>query len=168
MYSIQPGPHSVPAGCFLPAGDRTVSLTAGLVPGTAQADRRGLVRAPHASDEAVPVPSTCKERGTSIHGLRQCTCALCEAAAWIADLSPLQAACAHKGHVPCAALRLSPVTLLCHFLPAGHAKHGAAPTGAFDWTQSGQSGAWGNPNKLHRNIENDIPMPCLPVLTLTA
>ena len=57
-----------------------------------------------------------------------------------------------------------PMTLLCHFLPAGHAKHGAAPTGAFDWTQSGQSGAWGNPNKLHRNIENDIPMPCLPMI----
>jgi hypothetical protein len=53
------------------------------------------------------------------------------------------------------------MTLLCHFLPAGHAKHGAAPTGAFDWTQSNQAGAWGNPNKLHRNIENDIPMPCL-------
>ena len=27
MYSIQPGPHSVPAGCFLPAGDRTVTPT---------------------------------------------------------------------------------------------------------------------------------------------
>ena len=50
VYSIQPGPHSVPAGCFLPAGDRTVSFAAGLVPGTAQADRRGLVRAPRASD----------------------------------------------------------------------------------------------------------------------
>ncbi len=59
-----------------------------------------------------------------------------------------------------------PMTLLCHFLPAGHAKHEAAPTGAFDWTQSDRAGAWGNPknpNKLHRNIENDIPMPCLPM-----
>ncbi len=93
MYSTQPGPHSVPAGCFLPAGDRAASLTAGLVPETAQADWRGLVRAPHASDEAVPVPSTCEERRTSTHGLRQCIRALCEAAAWIADLSPLQAAC---------------------------------------------------------------------------
>ena len=63
-----------------------MSLAAGLVPGTAQADWRGLVRAPHASDEAVPVPSTCEERRTSIHGLRQCIRALC------ADLSPLQAA----------------------------------------------------------------------------
>ena len=93
MYSIQPGAHSVPAGCFLPAGDRTVSLTAGLVPGTAQVNRRGLVCVPHASDEAVPVPSTSEERRTSIHSLRQCIRALCEAAAWIADLSPLQAAC---------------------------------------------------------------------------
>ena len=38
-----------------------------------------------------------------------------------------------------------PITLLRHFLPAGHAKHGAAPTGAFDWTQSGQSGLGGTP-----------------------
>ena len=37
----------------------------------------------------------------------------------------------------------------------------AAPQGVFDWTQSGQSGAWGYPNKLHGDIENDIPMPCL-------
>lgn len=34
--------------------------------------------------------------------------------------------------------------------------------GVFDRTQSIRPGAWGNPNKLHRNIENDIPMPCLP------
>ena len=94
MYSIQPGPHSVPAGCFLPAGDRTVSLTVGLVPGNAQVDRSGLVRAPHASDEAVHVPSTSEEWRTSIHGLRQCIRALCEAATWIADLSPIQVACA--------------------------------------------------------------------------
>ena len=33
--------------------------------------------------------------------------------------------------------------------------------GVFDRTQRVRSGAWGNPNKLHRNIENDIPMPCL-------
>ena len=70
-----------------------MSLTAGLVPGTAQVNRRGLVCAPHASDEAVPVPSTSEERRTSIHGLRQCICALCEAAAWIADLSPPRVAC---------------------------------------------------------------------------
>ena len=38
-----------------------------------------------------------------------------------------------------------PITLLRHSLPAGHAKHGAAPTGAFDWTQSGQSGLGGTP-----------------------
>ena len=63
------------------------------MPGTAQANRRGLIRAPHASDEAVSVPNTSEERRTSIHGLRQCIRALCEAAAWLSDLSPLQAAC---------------------------------------------------------------------------
>ena len=60
------------------------------------------------------------------------------------------------GRTPCALLR--------HSLPAGHTKHEAAPTGAFDWTLCGQSGVWGNPNKLHQNIENDIPIPCLPVI----
>ena len=112
MYSIQPGPHSVPAGRFLPEEDRTVSLAAGLVSGTAQADRRGVVRAPHASDEAVPVPSASGEQRISIHGLRKCIRALCEAATLIADLSPLRAACVAsfrtRGTPLCAALRLSP------------------------------------------------------------
>lgn len=80
----------------------------------------------------------------------------------------LASLCSVQGARPLRRSAATPMMLLHHFLPAGHAKHGAAPTGAFDWTQSGQSGAWGNPNKLHRNIENDIPMPCLPVLTLTA
>ena len=110
MYSIQPGPHSVPAGRFLPAGDRTASLTAGLVPGTAQANRRGLIPAPHASDEAVPVPSASEERRTSIHGLRPCIRALCETAAWITDLSPLQAAC-----VASLRTRGTPLALLCGY-----------------------------------------------------
>ena len=110
MYSIQPGPHSVAAGRFLPAGDRTASLTAGLVPGTAQANRRGLIPAPHASDEAVSVPNTCEERRTSIHGLRQCIRALCEAAAWIADLSPLQAAC-----IASLRTRSTPLAPLCGY-----------------------------------------------------
>ena len=58
-----------------------------------------------------------------------------------------------------------PLTSLHRFLPAGHAKHGATPSGVFDWTQSGQSGAWGNPNKAHREIQKDIPMPCLLILS---
>ena len=33
----------------------------------------------------------------------------------------------------------------------------ATPSGVFDWTQSGQSGAWGNPNQRFRNIQKDIP-----------
>ena len=110
MYSIQPGPHSVAAGRFLPAGDRTASLTAGLVPGTAQANRRGLIRAPHASDEAVSVPNTSEERRTSIHGLRQCIRALCEAAAWLSDLSPLQAAC-----IASLCTRGTPLAPLCGY-----------------------------------------------------
>jgi len=73
----------------------------------------------------------------------------------------LASLCSVQGARPLRRSAATPMMLLHHFLPAGHAKHGAAPTGAFDWTQSGQSGAWGNPNKLHRNIENDIPMPCL-------
>ncbi len=33
----------------------------------------------------------------------------------------------------------------------------ATPSGVFDWTQSGQSGAWGDPNQRFRNIQKDIP-----------
>ena len=63
--------------------------------------------------------------------------------------------------------RSAAIPMMLHYsLPAGHAKHGAAPTGAFGWTQSGQSGAWGNPNKLHRNIENDIPMQLVPSICI--
>ena len=53
-------------------------------------------------------------------------------------------------------------------IPRADVREGAATgrdkshaEGVFDRTQSVRSGAWGNPNKLHRNIENDIPMPCL-------
>ena len=38
------------------------------------------------------------------------------------------------------------MALLGHSFPAGHAKHGTVPTGAFDWLRCGQSGAWGVPN----------------------
>lgn len=48
------------------------------------------------------------------------------------------------------------------FLPAGHAKHGATPSGVFDWTLSGQSGAWGSPNKRAAISEKDIAAHCLP------
>jgi hypothetical protein len=33
----------------------------------------------------------------------------------------------------------------------------ATPSGVFDWTPSGQSGVWGNPNQRFRNIQKDIP-----------
>ena len=32
----------------------------------------------------------------------------------------------------------------------------ATPSGVFDWTPSGQSGVWGNPNQRFRNIQKDI------------
>ena len=37
----------------------------------------------------------------------------------------------------------------------------ATPSGVFDWTRSGQSGAWGNPNKAFRDSQKDIPKHCL-------
>ena len=73
-----------------------------------------------------------------------------------------------QGAHPLRRSAVIPLTSLHRFLPAGHAKHGATPSGVFDWTQSGQSGAWGNPNKAHREIQKDIPMPCLPTLAPTA
>ena len=158
MYSIQPGPHSVPAGCFLPAGDRTASL----VPGTAQANRRGLIRAPHASDEAVSVPNTSEERRTSIHGLRQCIRALCEAAAWLSDLSPLQAAC-----IASLCTRGTPLAPLCGY------PHNAAASLSPCWSCEAWSRtdrcvrldakrpvrAWGNPNKRMGVSKTIFPCP---------
>ncbi len=43
------------------------------------------------------------------------------------------------------------------FFSAGHAKHGATPSGVFDWTQSDQSRAWGFSQPAFRNIQKDIP-----------
>ena len=130
----------------------------------AQADRRGSVQAPISQVGAELLQSVSGERRTSIPSCRSVFVRP-------AGLPPgsltahrsRQLASLRSGQGACPLRRSAaiPITLLRHFLPAGHAKHGAAPTGAFDWTQSGQSGAWGNPNKRHRNIENDIPMPCL-------
>ena len=38
----------------------------------------------------------------------------------------------------------------------------ATPSGVFDWTQSGQSGAWGDPNGRIGKSEKDIPIHCSP------
>ena len=32
----------------------------------------------------------------------------------------------------------------------------ATPSGVFDWTQSGRSGAWGNPNQRFMDIQKNI------------
>jgi hypothetical protein len=40
----------------------------------------------------------------------------------------------------------------------------ATPSGVFDWTQSGQSGAWGDPNGRIGKSEKDIPIHCSPPL----
>ena len=94
---------------------------------------------------------------------------------------------AYKGLRPLHRSAAISLTLQRYSLPDGHVKYGAAPAGAFDWTQGGLSGAWGRgspvatseclrhseapteptgetPNKLHWNIENDIPMPFLPTI----
>jgi len=41
----------------------------------------------------------------------------------------------------------------------------ATPSGVFDWTQSGQSGAWGDPNGRIGKSEKDIPIHCSPTLS---
>ena len=38
----------------------------------------------------------------------------------------------------------------------------ATPSGVFDWTLCGQSGAWGNPNERIGISEKDIPIHCSP------
>ena len=101
-----------------------------------QADRRGSVLATH---EPVQVGTPLRSVSEKLHSV--------------------------QGAHPLRRSAAIPLTSLHRFLPAGHAKHGATPSGVFGWTQSGQSGAWGYPNKLHGDIENDIPMPCLPTLS---
>ena len=41
----------------------------------------------------------------------------------------------------------------------------ATPSGVFDWTLCGQSGAWGNPNERIGKSEKDIPIHCSPMLS---
>lgn len=79
-----------------------------------------------------------------IHCRRQCIRALCKAVTWVADLSPLQAAC--------AALRLSPCGAAVSLLPCWSCEAWSHAAGVFDWARSGQSGAWGSaPTSERRN-----------------
>jgi hypothetical protein len=39
----------------------------------------------------------------------------------------------------------------------------ATPSGVFDWTLCGQSGAWGNLNERIGKSEKDIPIHCSPI-----
>ena len=48
--TIQPGAYSVPAGCFLPAGDRSADLVPMVAVGNVQIDRCGLASAPYVPD----------------------------------------------------------------------------------------------------------------------
>ena len=41
----------------------------------------------------------------------------------------------------------------------------ATPSGVFDWTQCGQSGAWGDPNGRIGKSEKDIPIHCSQILS---
>ena len=168
--STQPGTYSVLAGCLLPAGDSKPHVAAygGSCTGR---PARASPGASQARSGWNPFRAVARNGAllymaygnVSVRSARPLSESLtCHRSRQLALLRSVQ------GARPLRRSAAIPMTLLCHFLPAGHAKHGAAPTGAFDWTQSNQAGAWGNPNKLHRNIENDIPMPCLPVLTLTA
>ena len=132
----------------------------------AQTDRRGSVQAPHKPGWAgPPLQSGSEERRTSIPSCRSVfvhPAGLLPGALTAHRSRQLSLLYSVQGIHPlrCSAAILHNAAALLS--PAGHAKHGAAPAGAFGWTQSGLSGAWGNPHKLHRNIENDIPMPCLP------
>lgn len=138
----------------------------GLIPGPAQADRRGSVQVSYKPDQ-VGTPSERQQTAHFYTLLPECIRApCCGVAARIADDSPLQAACIvplrPKGTSLAPLCGLSPLTLLHRFLPAGHAKHGATPSGVFNRVQSGQSGAWGNPNKRMGVSKTIFPCPaCL-------
>ena len=129
-----------------------------------QADRRGSVLAPHEPVQVGTPLRSVSEKGARIPSCRSVFVRpagllpgslMAHRSRQLASLHSVQGA-------PLRCSAAIPLTSLHRFLPAGHAKHGATPSGVFDWTQSGQSGAWGNLNKAHREIQKDIPMPCLP------
>ena len=67
-----------------------------------------------------------------------------------------------KGLCPLRRSAAIPITPQRYFLPAGHAKHGATPQGVFDWAREQPVWGLGAPQQAHRDVQKDIPMPCLP------
>ena len=90
--------------------------------------------------------------------------ASCGAAAGIADMvivpGGLRCFAPFKGLCPLRRSAAIPVTWR-YFLPAGHAKHEATPQGVFDWVRKRPVRGLGFPQQAHRDVQKDIPMPCL-------
>ena len=99
------------------------------------------------------LPST-SGKSARIHCRRQSIRALCKAVTWVADLSPLQAAC--------AALRLSPCGAAGHSFLAGHAKHGATPQACSTGREAASPGLGAAPQQASGEIQQDIVAHCLP------
>ncbi len=62
-----------------------------------------------------------------------------------------------QGARPLAPLCGYPIALECHFFSAGHAKHGATPSGVFNWQRERTVRGLGFPQPAFRNIQKDIP-----------
>ena len=115
-----------------------------------QADRRGSVLAPHEPVQAGTPLRSVSEKGARILSCRSVfvrPAGLLPGSLMAHRSRQLASLHSVQGAHPLRRSAVIPLTSLHRFLPAGHAKHGAMPSGVFDWTQSGQSGAWGTPNK---------------------
>ena len=78
----------------------------------------------------------------------------------IAGMASSQAVCVAllrpRGYAPLAPRCGYPITLGRHFFSAGHAKHGATPSGVFNWQRERSVRGLGFPQPAFRNIQKDI------------
>ena len=136
----------------------------GFTPGPAQADRCGSVQAPHKPDQVEPLQNVSK-RHTSIPTCRSVfvrPAGLLPGSLTAHRSKQLASLRSVQGVRPLRCSVAIPLTLLHRFLLTGHAKHGATPSGVFDRTQSGRSGAWGTPTSCTGISKTIFPCPaCL-------
>lgn len=53
-----------------------------------------------------------------------------------------------------------------YFFPAGHAKHGATPSGVFNWWRERPVRGLGSPQPAFRDVQKDIPKTLPPALII--
>ncbi len=151
-------------GAFYQQGTGRWAVSFGPISKPTQADRRGSVLAPHKPVQAAPLRSV-SERRTSIPSCRSVF--VRPAGLLLGSLAahrPRQLAslCFVQGARSLRCFAAIPRDAAYCFLPAGHAKHGATPTGVFDWRGAASPGLGAAPQQASGEIQKDIAAHCLP------